>query len=189
MRTTVLLERSPSDRRLPRQILVPVGNVRHRPVERFRLRLRSREDVETARRCGAPLYLVEPWISEALGYPLSFRPRLIVAREWVPTISESGYPLLPFHDSSAARNPLLEDLVVALLRIDPLGARRVVRENRRWVNDRRLVQRVYREGVEGEAAEVRLDDFVPGLPSAPRRLSRRELNDEDKKEYARGLRL
>lgn len=186
--TQTYIERATTgSRRLPRGILVPERRESHRPVGRFRLRLRTDKDILLARRGGVPVYLFEPWLSEALGYPLSFRPRLLVARDVIGAIAESAFPLLPFVDAEAARYPKVEDLIVAMLAIDPLGARRILRANSDRVDRVRLLRRIVREGVEEKATYARLQDLVPNLPTVGQSLPAREIRAQDAKGYSRGL--
>ncbi len=158
----------------------------HRPPTRYpSVRLRSKTDVETARKVGLPLSLLEPQRVERLGYPLSFRPRLLVLRSLRPLV-ETNYRIIPMADPEAARNPTLEDTIVAMLAIDVLGARRIAVERRRELDPVRLLKRVLAENLEGRAYEVRLDEFAPGLPKVPgfRPLARRALAAEDRRKFS-----
>lgn len=188
MRADLTLVREPSDRGLPRSIFVPVERAPHRPILRFqRLNVESRDDVRVARRAGLPLSLLDPDTIERLGYPLSFQPRLIVDRGLIALV-RSRFRVIPFSDPGAAKEPGIEDLVVAMLSIDSLGARRIAHDHRSEIDPVRLLKRVLAENMERRAFEVRLDEFAPGLPrvTGVEPLSRRALSAEDCREFSRG---
>ena len=140
-----------------------------------------------ARRAGLPLSLLEPATIEALGYPLSFRPRLILSGSLAPLV-ETRYRRLVVSDPEAARDPRWEDLIVAMLRIDALGARRIAHDHRSAIDPVRLLKRVLAENLEGRAYEIRLDEYAPGLPRIPgvRPLSRAALRAEETRPFSRG---
>jgi hypothetical protein len=182
------LVREPSDRSLPGSVFVRAARAPHRPILRFeRVNIGSKVDVRLARRAGLPLSLLEPARIERLGYPLSFRPRLLVGRDLLPIV-HSRFAVIPFGDADAAREPGIEDLVVAMLSIDPLGARRVARVHRAEIDPIRLLKRVLAENLERRAYEVRLDEFAPGIPRSVglEPLSRMALREEDRREFSRG---
>ncbi len=188
MQADVALIREPSDRALPESVFPRPGRPAHRPVVRFRsIRIRTTDDVRTARRAGLALSLLDPGQVERLGYPLSFRPRLMVDRLMVPLV-RSTFPILPVSDPQAARSPGLEDLVVAMLAIDSLGARRIAKAHRSSIDPVRLLKRILAEDQERRAFEVRLDEFAPGLPKLPGvlPLTRPALDAEDSREFSRG---
>jgi hypothetical protein len=188
MRADLTLVREPSDRGLPGSVFVRAERAPHRPILRFRgVNIASKDDLRVARRAGLPLSLLESDRIEKLGYPLSFRPRLIVDRELLSLLC-SRFQVIPFSDPGAARDPGIEDLVVAMLSIDPLGARRIARDHRTQMDPVHLLKRVLAENLERRAYEVRLDQFAPGLPKSAgvEPLSRRALEAEDSREYSRG---
>jgi hypothetical protein len=148
----------------------------------------SKDDVSAARALGLPLYLLEPWLVGALGYPLRFDPLLLVGRRVAGSV-DTRLRRVEFHDDEAARAPRLEDVMVALLSIDPLGVRRLAVENRDRVDPVRLLRRILQQGVEARAYRVRLDEFAPGLPAIGRPLPGRELAGEDARPFARGWAL
>ncbi|MCI4320726.1 MAG: hypothetical protein L3K05_00240 [Thermoplasmata archaeon] len=183
-----VFRREPGSRAATPSIFIAESRVSHRPPTRYRsVRIRSRTDVETARRVGLPISLLESERIEKLGYPLSFRARLLTPQQIVPLI-ETTYRLLPMADIEAARDPKLEDLIVALLSIDALGARRVASDHRRDLDPIRLLKRVLAEDLEGRAYGVRLDEFAPGIPKVPgiEPLSAAALAVEDSRAFSRG---
>lgn len=188
MRADLTLVREPSDRGLPGSVFVRAARPPYRPILRFqRVNIESKDDVRVARRAGLPLSLLEPDQIERLGYPLTFRPRLLVGRD-MSSLVHSRFAVIPFVDPAAAKEPSLEDLVVAMLTIDPLGARRIARDHRAKIDPIRLLKRVLAENLERRAFEVRLDEFAPGIPSIVglEPLSRTALQAEDDREFSRG---
>jgi hypothetical protein len=180
--------RDPTEKAATPSIFVAEPKVSHRPTTRYRsVRIRTKEDVETARRAGLPLTLLEPATVERLGYPLSFRPRLLLPRSFESAV-ETTFRRLTFSDPTAAKNPTIEDIVVAMLSIDALGARRIAYENRNAIDPVRLLKRVLAEDLEGRAFEVRLGDFAPGIPKVPgvSPLSRATLDAEDRRLFSWG---
>jgi hypothetical protein len=187
MRPETVLVRDRSDRSLSASVFVKSRPKRGGQTARFRLQLRNREDVETARKAGVPISLLEPTEIHSLGYPLSFKPRLLVAESIAGTIAESVYRPLRFADAESAIRPKIEDLVIAMLRIDPLGARRIVRMNRSRIDRKLLLKRILQEDAEAAASSVRLDEFVPALretsPTRVWRMSKEALAAEDRIDY------
>lgn len=131
--------------------------------------------------------ILHPQAVERLGYPLSFRPRLLIAKPLLPLV-ETTFRVQVVSDEAAAGNPTLEDIVVEMLRVDPLGARRIALAHAERIDSLRLLKRVLAENLESRAYEVRLDEFAPGLPKVKgiRPLSRSALRAEDAREFARG---
>lgn len=167
-------------------IFVSEPGVSHRPRMRYRtVRIRSLRDVETARRAGLPVSILDSRTVERLGYPLSFRPRLLIAKPLLPLV-ETTFRIQVLADEDAAVNPTLEDIVVEMLRIDSLGARRIAHDHAKEIDPLRLLKRILAENLEGRAYEVRLDDYAPGLPKVTgiRPLSRPVLRAEDVREFA-----
>lgn len=183
-----VFRRNPSEKAATPSIFVPEPKASHRPPARYRtVRIRSKADVEIARRAGLPLSLLEPERIESLGYPLSFRPRLLIPTQ-LERMVETRFRPLVLTDAEAARNPTLEDLVVAMLRIDALGARRIAHEHQNEIDSLRLLKRVLAENLEGRAYEVRLDQYAPGIPRVPgvKPLSRAALRAEEHRQFSRG---
>lgn len=189
MRPQTVLVRDLQDRSLPPDVFVREHPRRGGQEARFRLTLRSRDAVEWARRAGVPVYLFHPSVARDLGYPLEFQPRLLVGKSVADALEETIFRPIVFRDEQAARAPTLEDLVVAMLRIDRLGARRLVRENLGSIDRPRLLKRILAEDAEVLASRVRLDEFVPGLPPAAPipgwRISKEELAGQDRIDYGR----
>jgi hypothetical protein len=188
MRASLTLVREPTDRTLPPSVFVRAERPAHRPILHFtRVRIHSENDVETVRRAHLPVTLFDPAQSEALGYPLSFKPVLFVARSHLDSL-ETGYRTIPFVDADAARSPRIEDYIVAMLRIDTLGARRIAKENAAKIDPIRLLRRIMVEGVEDRAYRVRLDEFAPGLPIQPgvKPIAKAALDFEDRRAFMRG---
>lgn len=187
MKTETVLVRDPGDRDLTPSVFVKEASVRGGQRARYRLRLRSKRDVAAARRAGLAISLLESAAIAALGYPLSFKPKILVGATEAPTILKSTFKPIVFKDGQAARTPTLEDTVVAMLAIDPLGARRIAVENRQRLDTARLLKRILSENKERLAYRVRLDDFAPGLraPEGIAPISRGALRREDHREFAR----
>ncbi len=185
MRAKTVLLRDLGDRPLPSSF-VPEGHPFHRPPTRYRLRIHSPNEIEPIRKTGLPISLFSPDKSEELGYPLTFKTRLIIAEQLCSAL-ETSLPVIPFTNSESARNPLLEDYIVAMLRIDVLGARRIAVENRERLDKVRLLKRILQENLEGVAYRVRLDEFAPGLPRVPgvKPIARSVLTAEQTREFSR----
>ena len=183
VRAVITLARTPGDRELAPPIFVREGGSRGRPAARYHVAVDSMEALEQARRVGLPIYLLEPWVSKALGYPLSFSPRLLVGRAVADAVHSTRFPVISFIDSAAARNPRLEDVIVAMLDIDPLGARRILRLNLDLVDPSRLLKRILVEDREPLSTLVGLQEFVPTLPVVGKTFPASELAEEDAKEF------
>jgi hypothetical protein len=180
--------REPGNTSRTPDIFVPEPVLSHRPPTRYRLaRINSPKDVETARQAHLPISILEPKVIEALGYPLTFRPRLLIPSPLLPLI-ETTYRIQIVADAEAARDPKIEDIIVEMLRIDVLGARRIAFDHRREIDPTRLLKRVLVENLEGRAHEIRLGDYAPGLPKVKgiRPLSRSALRAEESREFATG---
>jgi hypothetical protein len=183
----VSLIREPGDRTLSPSVFVRAGRPAHRPVTRYeRVRIHSESDVRAVRRAGLPVSVFDSALSESLGYPLTFRPALIVAREVLPLV-ETRFRTIAFADAQAARSPSIEDHIVAMLWIDTLGARRIARENAVRLDPARLLRRILVEGAEDRAYRVRLDEFAPGLPVpfGVKAIPRVALERDDRREFPR----
>ena len=184
MKPETVLVRDPGDRALVPSIFVREESVRGGQRARYRLRLRSKKDVDAARRVRLALSLLEPEAIASLGYPLSFKPRLLVGESEALAIVETKFKPIVFRHEDAARNPTLEDTIVAMLEVDPLGARRIAVENRDQLDGALLLKRILGEDKERLAYRVRLDDFAPGLPlpRGVRPIPRESLRVEDRRE-------
>jgi len=180
MKTVLELVRERTDWSLPRDLLIPEERPSHRPAERFRgVRLSTPRDVERARKAlGLPLSLLEPGAVSRLGYPMNFRPRLLVARNIRPLV-ESKFPTIEFASEEAATTPRIEDLVVAMLHVDTLAARALALRNQ--VEPDYLLQRVLEEHVQRLATLVRLQDVARGIPVVGKALPGDQLLRQDRK--------
>ena len=185
MKTQTVLLRESGERPLP-PAFVPESHPFHRPQTRYRLRLRSSNEIDSIRKTGLPISLFSPEKSEELGNPLVFKPRVIIA-EQLRSAVETTLPTILFASSEAARNPQLEDYIVAMLRIDALGARRMAARNRERLDKVRLLKRVLQENLEGRAYRVRLGDYAPGLPKVlgVRPIAKTVLTIEETKEFSK----
>ena len=163
MRVEATLLKSPAERRPPSDILQREARSSHRPPNRYHLVVRDERDVERARSLGIPVFALRDELVTMLGYPMRFPSALVVPRS-MRTAIESSLPILEFLHEEAVARPRIEDIIIALLRLDPLAARAVLQRNRDLVDLAYLVKRVYQENLEKEATLVRLQDFVP-LPS------------------------
>jgi len=168
----VAILRSPGERGLPRELLVREPRPAHRPQERFAIRVRTPGDVERLRAVDLPLFLLREDDVTMLGYPVRFPPIVVAARTLEPAL-RSALRVLAFASEEAARHPRLEDIVVAMLKFDPLGARALLERNRDLLELRRLTKRIYQEDLEQVAASVRFQDVLdlPGTEDAPARAS------------------
>jgi hypothetical protein len=180
----VSIVRSPGDRALPRNVFTPVGYTAHAPRKRYRVTLRSPADVKEAAKFGVCVSLFESKIVRDLGYPAEFPTRLLVARE-VARAVDSPFPLLPFANAEAARQPRLEDVVVAMLFVDWLGARALARKNAEALDPSYLWRRVAEERADVRAHRVRLEDVVPGPRLLVSALGRDDLRALDSTVYER----
>jgi len=142
--------------------------------------------VQTARKANLPISLFDSLQSQTLGHSLSFKPVLLVPREYLPVL-DTGFRTITFIDLDAARSPRIEDFIVAMLRIDALGARRIARANRASLDPILLLRRIMAEGLEARAYRVRLDEYAPGLPASPgvRPISKGALESEDRRVFVR----
>jgi hypothetical protein len=168
------LVREPGERPLPREMRAPTPRSRGRPRTVYRPRIRSPRDVDRLRRRRIPAFLLtSEWVSRS-GYPVRFRPWLVVPEALASTVS-TEYRVLPVKDGDALRAPGVEELITLLLRFDPLAARVVAVRNRRALNSNELYRRIRNEGVERAATKVRLQEFVRSLPRVGEALPREEL--------------
>jgi hypothetical protein len=186
MEIEVTLVRSPGDRALSRSVFSPVGYTRHSPRKRYRVMLRSPADVKEAAKFGVCVSLFESKQVRDLGYPAEFPTRLLVAREVAEAV-DSPFPHLVFTNGEAARKPRLEDVVVAMLFVDWLGARQLARKNAAGLDPTYFWKRVGEEHAEARAHRVRLDDFVPGSRPLASALGRADLRAFDASVYERPL--
>lgn len=169
------------------RVVCPERRSRGRPPRRVRLAIESPEDVLEARRLGAPVFLLTPEVVTALGYPVQFPPQLVVPREAESAI-DTSLPRILVASADGARRPALEDVIVALLRIDPLAARGVASRQRVAIDPVRLLRRVVQDELEGEATRVNLQEFAPSIPHVGRPLSPSLLDAQVREAQVLGLR-
>ena len=174
MRVEARLLREPGEHPLPREMLVRAAKPRGRPRTVYRPNIRSSRDVSRLRRHRIPAVLLTPeWVSRS-GYPVNFRPWLVVPETLSEQIS-SDYRILPVKDPDSLREPGPVELVTFLLRFDPLAARVVALRNRSRLDPHELYRRVRNEGLERAATKIRLQQFAPALPTVGAPLPEEEL--------------
>ncbi|MCI4350683.1 MAG: hypothetical protein L3K15_04140 [Thermoplasmata archaeon] len=174
MKVEARLLREPGEHPLPRGMLARTPKARGRPRVEYRPTVRTPRDVARLRRHRVPSLLLTPeWVTDS-GYPVNFRPWLVVPETLLAQIS-SDYRILPIKDEDALRNPGPVELVTFLLRFDPLAARVVATRNRAKLDPNELYRRVRNEGLERPATKVRLQDFAPAIPIVGSALPSEEL--------------
>lgn len=157
------LLREPGERPLPSDLLAPVRRSRGRPRTEYRPRVRSAGDVERLRRLQIPAFLITSERVSAAGYPVQFQPWLAVPERLAAKVS-SDFRKLPVKDEESLRDPGIVELVVLLLRFDPLAARVVARRNLKLLDAHELYRRVRNEGLERPATKIRLQEISPAIP-------------------------
>jgi hypothetical protein len=168
------LLRTPGEHPPPNDLLRPAVRRRGRPRVEYVATIRTPEDAISLRRRGLPVYvLTSDWVSRH-GYPVEFRPWLVVPERIANKVT-SAFRILPVRDEDAVRDPGLEETVTFLLRFDPVAARLVAVRNRRNLDAHELYRRVRNEGVEAAATRVRLQEFSPAIPRVGSSISRSEL--------------
>jgi hypothetical protein len=187
MKSEILLSGVPRPLFDSYRIALRVPRTRGRPESRYRLLISNEEDVKVARQFKVPVYLLTPMLVTGLGYPVTFPEHLLVARE-VSGAVDSEYPRIILSKIESALQPTIEDIVVALLSIDPLAARGVLIRNRSSVDPLRLLRKVIQEDVEREATWVNLQEISPAIPAVGPRLGRTILEAQDWSPMAIGLR-
>lgn len=163
MRVEARLLREPGEHLFPPEMSVTLPKSRGRPRAEYRPHVRSVRDAERLRRHRIPTFLLTPeWVTRS-GYPVNFRPWLLVSERLLPQIT-SEFRILPIKDEDSLRNPGPVELVTFLLRFDPLAARVVAQRNRGKIDPHELYRRVRNEGLERPATKVRLQEFAPAIP-------------------------
>ena len=168
------LHREMNERPLPREMLDRPRRARGRPRVQYRPRVRTAQDVRRLRRHRIPVYLLTSEEVTARGYPVRFRPWLVVPGPLVDQLA-TDFRVLPVRDGEALREPGAVELVTLLLRFDPLAARVVAVRNRRRLDPNELYRRIRNEGLERPATRVRLQEFAPALPKVGEALPLEEL--------------
>jgi hypothetical protein len=174
MRVEASLLRDPGEHPLPSDLLRPAGRSRGRPRVEYLPNVRTAADAERLRRHGVPVHLLtSEWVSEN-GYPVTFRPWLVVSEKIVSKVA-SEFRVLPVRDEDAVRSPGLVEVVTFLLRFDPIAARLVAVRNRLDIDPHELYRRVRNEGLEAAATRVRLQELSPAIPKVGTSIAPREL--------------
>lgn len=187
MKLEVSLSHLPREWFKASRVVRPNRPARGRPLSHFRLAIETEADAATARRLGAPVFLLTPEIVTALGYPVVFPPHLLISSDFAPAV-DSTFPRIVVPTVPAARPPVMEDVIVALLRIDPLAARGVASRNRASVEPLELLRRVVQAEAEGEATRVNLQEFSALIPRVGSALPQDELEEQDRTTKVIGLR-
>jgi len=162
------------DDRTP-SVFVPISKPKGRPRSEFRVRIRSEADVGLARRSNVPLFLLDARTVASLGYPIEFPSELVAARWLVPAL-DTNFRVIPFLSDTAALHPRFEDVAVAMLSVDAIGARAILDRNRDAIDPVYLLRRVVQEQVEEKATWVRFFDLVPELPRVGRPIPKAALD-------------
>ncbi len=180
------LFREPGERPLPAEMLASLPRQRGRPRSEYRPKVRSEADVRRLRRHRVPaVLLTAEWVSRS-GYPVAFRPWLVVPERLSDQLA-SEYRVLPVKDEEALREPGVVELVTWLLRFDPLAARVVASRNRAHLDPHELYRRVRNEGVERPATKIRLQQFAPAIPRVGEPLPASELRWIERNNPAEGV--
>ena len=187
MKLAGLLTDLPRSRSRASHIVLPERALRGRPRGRFRLAIQTPDDVLEARRLGAPVFLLTPELVTALGYPLTFPPHLLVTRDFA-TALDTHLPLIFVASADSALRPRIEDVVAALLHIDPHAARGVASRNRRSIDPLQLLRRVVQAESEREATLIRLQEFAPLIPELGRPLPKSQIERLERDAQVVGLR-
>jgi hypothetical protein len=175
MRLEGAVLREAGEHPLPVAVLRPATRRRGRPRVEYCPTVRSEADANLLRRHGVPVHLLtSDWVSHH-GYPVDFRPWLVVPERIAGKVA-SAFRVLPVRDEDAVRDPGLEETIVFLLRFDPIAARLVSVRNRRALDPHELYRRVRNEGVEGPATRIRLQELSPAIPRVGTSIPRSELS-------------
>ena len=163
LETATFFVRSPGETAPAPSVFVPVPLPIGRPKTEYRLRLRSPADIALARRANVPVYLLTETVVQALGYPLNVPPTLLVARS-IESALDTSYRTVRLFSEEAVRDPRLEDIAIAMLSIDAVGARVILEANRDEVAGGYLLRRVVEERVLALATSVRFQAVNLSIP-------------------------
>ncbi len=169
---------------LPARMTIPLSKPTGRPRLEYRLRVESEDDARLVRRRGQPLFALTAKEVTKLGYPIRFPSRLVVARSILPLV-ESSLGTIPFASDEAARSPRPEDIAIAMLRFDMVGARALVDRNPDW-DAMYLTRRIWEENLVSRATFVRLFERLPYLPREGETISKAALDRKLRKNPAEG---
>ena len=179
---TVVLRES-GEHPLPRSLAIPVPTPNHRPPTAYRFRVQSTADVEALHRHRLPIHLLTAEKVSELGYPMVFPSQAVIARSFRPLV-EINLGTIPFASAEAAASPRNEDVVVAMLRFDMVGARAIWDRNRRRLDATYLLRRILEERLERRASFVRFSDTLPGIPKSDEALNAERLERKLRKHRA-----
>lgn len=163
MRLDTALVRGDTDRAIPTSILRTEAKKPHRPRSRYRLVIRDANDAQIAKRENLPVFPIRDDMVTMLGYPMRF-PTIIVVTRSARSAIESDLLVVEFLSERAVSNPRIEDIMIAMLRFDPLAARALIHRNLDLVDKTYLAKRIYQEDLEEDATRVRLHELVPFSP-------------------------
>lgn len=163
MKLETIVTRSPKDRRLPSSIIEPQERGSHRPKNSYRILLRNEDDVLEARKLGLPLFLLKDTMVTIFGYPMRF-PSMIIMPKHLRSAVSTRMPIVEFVSDHAASVPRFEDVVIAMLKFDPIAGRVLAQRNLDILDRDYLVKRIYQEDLERIASLVRLQDVPLPLP-------------------------
>jgi hypothetical protein len=175
LETAVFLE--PGEHSLPSRVAIPVPKSNHRPRRAVRLQIRTPADAELLQRRNLPIHVLTEERINDLGYPIRLSPHAVVSTSLLSSL-QSDIPTVPFHSETAARKPQDEDAVVALLRLDMIGARAVYDANRERFDPTYLLRRILEERAERRASFVRFSDVLPGIPETVDAIPRNSLEQK-----------
>jgi hypothetical protein len=163
MEATVTFVKAPGETAPAPSVFKPMPASTGRPKTEYRLRIDNATHVKEARKAKAPVYLLTEDTVQALGYPLNMPPSLVVARSILGAV-DTTYPTVSFLSEEAVCRPRIEDVAIALLAIDAIGARIILESNRDEVDADYLLRRVFEERVLALATSVRFQDLNPAIP-------------------------
>jgi hypothetical protein len=183
MKLATVVLREPGEHPLPRSLAFPVPTPNHRPQTEYRFRVRSEADVRALQRHRLPIHLLTAKRVSELGYPMVFPSQAVIARSFRPLV-EIDLGTIPFVSTEAAASPRDEDVIVAMLRFDMVGARALWDRNRERLDSNYLLRRILEEGVERRASFVRFSDVLAGIPRSPQALDPERLDRKLRKHPA-----
>jgi hypothetical protein len=187
MKVEIFLSELPKPLVNSHQIASRISRKRGRPESRYRLSIANSEDVDVSRRFKIPVYLLTPRLVTSLGYPGTFPEHLLLARE-INDAVDCKYPRIVVSAATSVLRPTIEDIVVAMLKIDALAARGVAMRNRPSVEPLSLLRKVIQEDVEREATWVNLQEISPAIPMVGPHLDEALLETQDWTPEVVGLR-
>ncbi len=155
--------RDPQDRKLPWSVFEVQRRTNHRPRTSYRVVLHNIDDVSMARKLGIPVFALKDTLVTMLGYPMNFPPIVLIPRT-LSTAVFTKLPVIEFLSESAAGDPRLEDIVVAMLKFDSIAARTLAQRTLDMINREYLLKRIYQEDLEEIASRVRFQDLPLSLP-------------------------